>query len=181
MYNFEDALLAGAILITFLKNADRVKVACLAQLVNVIAPIMTRNGGGVWAQTIFWPMMHASKYGRGTALKPIVTSPVYDCKDFEKVPLVDAAATLGDDGSLTIFAVNRSMDSDIQLECDLRAFGELKPVEHIVLHNDDVKAVNTEAEPEKVAPVKGRNGKVDGGKMTVKLPALSWNVIRLGK
>ena len=106
---------------------------------------------------------------------------MYDCKDFEKVPLVDAAATLGDDGSLTIFAVNRSMDSDIQLECDLRAFGELKPVEHIVLHNDDVKAVNTEAEPEKVAPVKGRNGKVDGGKMTVKLPALSWNVIRLGK
>ena len=59
----------GAMLITFLRNADRVKVACLAQLVNVIAPIMTRNGGGVWAQTIFWPLMHASKYGRGMALR----------------------------------------------------------------------------------------------------------------
>ena len=179
VYNFEDALLAGAILITFLKNADRVKVACLAQLVNVIAPIMTRNGGGVWAQTIFWPMMHASKYGRGTALKPVISSPTYDCKDYEKVPLVDAAATLGDDGSLTIFAVNRSMDEDITLDCDLRAFGELKPAEHIVLHHDDVKAVNTEADPDQVKPVKGRNGKIDGGKMNVKLPALSWNVIRL--
>lgn len=180
VYNFEDALLAGAILITFLKNADRVKVACLAQLVNVIAPIMTRNGGGVWAQTIFWPMMHASKYGRGTALRPIISSPVYDCKDYEKVPLTDAAAVLGDDGTLTIFALNRSMEDDISLTADLRAFGPLKPLEHIVLHHDDVKAVNTETDPDRVKPAKGRNGTMDGGKMTVKLPALSWNVIRLG-
>ena len=179
VYNFEDALLAGAILITFLKNADRVKVACLAQLVNVIAPIMTRNGGGVWAQTIYWPMMHASKYGRGTALRPILSSPVYDCRDYEKVPLVDAAATLADDGSITVFAVNRSGDEDITLDCDLRAFGSLQPAEHIVLHHDDVKAVNTEANPEEVVPVSGRKAKVDGGRMTVKLPALSWNVIRL--
>ena len=181
VYNFEDALLAGAILITFLKNADRVKVACLAQLVNVIAPIMTRNGGGVWAQTIYWPLMHASKYGRGTALRPILTSPVYDCKDYEKVPLVDAAATLGDDGSVTIFAVNRDLKEDITLDCDLRAFGGLKAAEHIVLHHDDVKAVNTEEKPEEVAPAKGSKVKVDGGRAAVKLPALSWNVIRLVK
>jgi alpha-N-arabinofuranosidase len=179
VYNFEDALLAGAILITFLKNADRVKVACLAQLVNVIAPIMTRNGGGVWAQTIFWPMMHASKYGRGTALRPVLSSPVYDCRDFEKVPLVDAAATLGDDGSVTIFAINRDGKEDIALDCDLRAFSGLVPAEHIVLHHDDVKAVNTEKNPDEVVPKNGRKAKLDGGKMTVKLPALSWNVIRL--
>jgi len=73
------------------------------------------------------------------------------------------------------------MEEDITLACDLRAFGDLKPVEHIVLHHDDVKAVNTEEKPDEVAPVKGRNGKVDGGKMNVKLPALSWNVIRLSK
>ena len=181
IYNFEDALLAGAILITFLKNADRVKVACLAQLVNVIAPIMTRNGGGVWAQTIFYPMMHASRYGRGTALRPIVTSPVYDCKDYERVPLVDAAATLGDDGSLTVFAINRSMDEDIELDFDLRAFGDLKAQEHIVLHHDDVKAVNTEANPDNVVPAPGTPVKIDGGKASVVLPALSWNVMRFKK
>ena len=72
IYNFEDALLAGSILITFLRNADRVKVACLARLVNVIASIMTRNGDGAWAQTIYWPFLHASKYGRGTALRALV-------------------------------------------------------------------------------------------------------------
>ena len=181
IYNFEDALLAGAILITFLKNADRVKVACLAQLVNVIAPIMTRNGGGVWAQTIFYPMMHASRYGRGTALRAIMSSPTYDCKDYEKVPVTDGTAVMGDDGSVTIFAVNRDMEESVSLECDLRAFGDMKILEHIVLHHDDVKAVNTEENPGEVAPRKVRGGKTDGGRMTVKLPALSWNVIRLGK
>ena len=175
------ALLIGAMLITFLKNADRVKVACLAQLVNVIAPIMTRNGGGVWAQTIFWPLMHASKYGRGTALRPVIDSPTYDCSDYEQVPLVDGTATLGDDGSVTVFAVNRDMNEDIVLNADLRGFGDLKIAEHIVLHHDDVKAINTEANPDNVAPTAGNGGTIDAGQLEVKLPSLSWNVIRLGR
>jgi alpha-N-arabinofuranosidase len=156
-------------------------VACLAQLVNVIAPIMTRSGGGCWAQTIFYPLMHASRFGRGTALRPIVSSPTYDCRDYEKVPLVDAAATLSDDGGITIFALNRDMSEDITLNCALRAFGEMKAVEHIVMHHDDVKAVNTEENPDEVKPGKARNPKMDLGRMNVKMPALSWNVIRLSK
>ena len=181
VYNFEDALLVGSMLITFLRNADRVKIACMAQLVNVIAPIMTRNGGGVWAQTIFWPLMHASTMGRGTALRPVVNTPTYDCTDYEKVPLVDATATMDDDGSVTIFAVNRDMAEDIELTCDLRGFGELQLAEHILLHHDDVKAVNTEANPNNVAPVQGKGGVIDGGKLTIVLPKLSWNVIKLVK
>ena len=181
VYNFEDALLAGAILITFLKNADRVKVACLAQLVNVIAPIMTRTGGGCWAQTIFYPYMHASRYGRGTALQAIVDTPVYDCKDYEGVPLIDATATQDDDGSVTVFCVNRDMTDDFCLDIDLRSFGDLKLKEHILLHHDDVKAVNTEENPGNVAPSVGPGGKVDGGKAEIKIPALSWNVIRFEK
>ena len=181
IYNFEDALLVGAMLITFLRNADRVKVACMAQLVNVIAPIMTRNGGGVWAQTIYWPLMHASKYGRGTSLRPVIKSPTYDCSDYEQVPFVDATAVLGDDESVTIFAVNRSLDEDIMLDSDLRAFGNLVIDEHIVLHHDDVKAVNTEENPENVHPTAGKGGKIDGSRLEVKLDALSWNVIRLRK
>ncbi len=180
IYNFEDALLVGSMLITLLRNADRVKVACMAQLVNVIAPIMTRNGGGAWAQTIYWPLMHASRYGRGTALRPIVKSPVYDCSDYSDVPLLDATAVMSDDGSVTLFAVNRDLKEGIELSCDLRAFGNLKPLEHIVLHHDDVKAVNTEDEPGKVRPIAGENGNMDGGRFTVIIPALSWNVIRLG-
>ncbi len=178
VYNFEDALLIGSMLITFLRNADRVRIACMAQLVNVIAPIMTRNGGGCWAQTIFWPYMHASRYGRGTALKALVDTPVYDCADYSGVPYIDATATLGDDGSVTVFCVNRDMHEDYALEIDLRSFGQLRPAEHILLHHDDVKAVNTEDDPDNVSPVAGPGGVIDGGKAEVRVPALSWNVIR---
>lgn len=178
IYNFEDALLAGSMLITFLRNADRVKIACLAQLVNVIAPIMTRNGGGCWAQTIFYPFMHASCYGRGTSLRALVNSPVYDCRDYDAVPLIDSTAVMGDDGSVTVFCVNRDTAEDCELSIDLRAFDKLRFAEHIVLHHDDVKAVNTEEHPNNVAPAAGAPASVDGGRASVVVPALSWNVIR---
>ena len=178
IYNFEDALLAGSMLITFLRNADRVKIACLAQLVNVIAPIMTRNGGGCWAQTIFYPFMHASCYGRGTSLRALVNSPVYDCRDYDAVPLIDSTAVMGDDGSVTVFCVNRDTADDCVLSIDLRAFDKLRFAEHIVLHHDDVKAVNTEEHPDNVAPAAGAPASVDGGRASVVVPALSWNVIR---
>ena len=178
VYNFEDALLAGSMLITFLRNADRVKIACLAQLVNVIAPIMTRNGGGCWAQTIFYPYMHASNFGRGTSLRGIVSCPDYACQDYDHVPYIDAVATMGDDGSVTVFAVNRDMQEDFAFEIDLRSFGKLQLDEHILLHHPDVKAVNTEENPNNVVPTVGPGGVMDGGKATVTLPALSWNVLR---
>ena len=181
VYNFEDALLAGSILITFLRNADRVRIACLAQLVNVIAPIMTREGGGCWAQTIYWPFLHASTYGRGTSLRAIVQTPVYDCSDYEDVPYIDAAAVMDDEGGLTVFCVNRHMTEDFDLELDLRSFGEMKLTDHILLHHDDVKAVNTEDDPMHVAPAAGPGGRMDGGKAQILLPALSWNVLRFAK
>lgn len=181
IYNFEDALLVGSMLITLLKNADRIKVACMAQLVNVIAPIMTRNGGGCWAQTIYYPFMHASKYGRGTSLKAIVKSPVYDCSDYENVPFIDATATIDDEENITFFVVNKDMEDDFELELDLRSFGDYKLSEHILLHHDDVKAVNSETNPDNVAPTKGPGGKIGAGKATIKIPALSWNVIRFTK
>ncbi len=172
-YNFEDALLVGLMLITFLKNADRVRIACMAQLVNVIAPIMTNPNGGAWAQTIFYPLMQASKFGRGKSLQPIITCEKHDTKSFTDVPLVDAAAVLNDDGGLTIFAVNRSLDEAAELTLDLRSFGKLTLKEHQVLVHDDLKAVNTEKNPDNVVPkaLKPEKG-------AVVLPKASWNVLR---
>ncbi len=80
-----------------------------------------------------------------------------------------------------MFAVNRDMKENIELTCDLRAFGKLQPSEHIVLHHDDVKAVNSENAPDNVSPKKGTHGKMDAGQLTISIPALSWNVIRLTK
>ena len=75
-------------------------------------------------------------------------------------------------------SLNRDMKEDFCLDLDLRSFGNLKLKEHILLHHDDVKAVNTEENPGNVAPTAGPGGKVDGGKAEIKLPALSWNVLR---
>jgi alpha-N-arabinofuranosidase len=178
VYTFEDALVVGLMLITLLNNADRVKVACMAQLVNVIAPIMTAQGGGAWRQTIFYPLLHASKYGRGTALRPVIQAEKRDTKSFTDVPMVDASAVLGEDGSLTIFAVNRDLAEEAQLTGDLRAFGALRPVEHILLKNDDLGAVNTLAQPNAVAPKNGSGAQITDGRLEVVLPPASWNVIR---
>lgn len=181
IYNFEDALLVGSMLITFLKNADRVKIACMAQLVNTIAPIHTSENGGAWAQTIYWPLMQASKFGRGTALLPIIKSPLYDSKLYSDVPLVDAAATMDDEGNVTLFLVNKDMSDDIELSVDLRDFGAFAHVEHSVLHHDDVKAINTESDPDNVSPKNGIGGKMDNSHFRIILPKLSWNVVRLLK
>ena len=176
VYNFEDALLVGLMLITILKNADRVKVACMAQLVNVIAPIMTRPGGGAWAQTIYWPLMQASTLGRGRSLLPQIASEKFDTKHYADVPVVDAAAVMDDDGNVTIFAVNRDLMEDVELTCDLRSFGSFRQINHSVLHHDDVKATNTEDHPDTVLPHE-IPAKLDGNPLV--LPAASWNVIRL--
>ena len=97
IYNFEDALVVGSMLITLLRHCDRIKVACLAQLVNVIAPIFTKTGGGAVAQTIFYPFMHLSNYGRGAALLPLIDCPKYDCKEFTDVPYLEAIATYNEE------------------------------------------------------------------------------------
>ncbi len=178
VYNFEDALLAGAILITLIRHSDRVRIACLAQLVNVIAPIMTRNGGGCWAQTIFYPFMHMSRYGRGTALNMLIDTPKYDSRKYTDVPIVDGVAVESDEGDVTIFCINREMKEDALLDLDLRSFGELQMKEHIVLHNDDVNAVNTETEPCNVVPVSVPVESIDGGRGQVRIGPLSWNVLR---
>ncbi|WJH37185.1 alpha-N-arabinofuranosidase [Paenibacillus sp. CC-CFT747] len=179
-YTFEDAILVGCMLITMINHADRLKMACIAQLVNVIAPIMTANGGEAWRQTIFFPYRDASVYGRGVALQPIVTSPKYDSKDFTDVPYLETAVVHNEEaGELTLFAVNRSLDEKLPLEADLRSFGGLKVIQHIVYENTDPKAANTRENPTNAVPHHDGNASVDGGRLTAELPAFSWNVIRL--
>ena len=123
IYNFEDALVVACMLITLLRHADRVKIACLAQLVNVIAPIMTENGGRAFRQTIFYPFKLMSKYARGAALKPIVDSPKYDCKEFTDVPYLETILTYDkENDEVVFFGVNRSMDENILLDVKLLGF-----------------------------------------------------------
>lgn len=180
VYDLADALVVGTLLNSLIRNADRVKVACYAQLVNVIAPIMTNNNGGAWRQTIFYPIMHASQYGRGVSLTPVVDAPRHSTRDYDDVPALDTSAVWDEESKmLTLFAVNRCTDKPLELTADLRSFGTSRVVEHIVLTGDDLSAVNTEAQPDRVKPVQGEGATLDGGVLTAMLPRQSWNVLRL--
>ena len=179
-YTFEDALVVGLMLITFLKHADRVKIACMAQLVNVIAPIMTEDDGPAWRQTIFYPFLHASQYGRGTVLYCPVTCGVHDTATHENVTDVEAVAVYNEEqGEVAVFAVNRSVTETVEFSLDLRSFGDGKAAaaEHLVMENADRKAENSAA-GEKVAPVRAALPQGDGGVFTVRMAPCSWNVLR---
>ncbi|WP_206885538.1 alpha-N-arabinofuranosidase [Alicyclobacillus mali (ex Roth et al. 2021)] len=179
VYTMEDALVVGCMLITLLKHADRVRIACLAQLVNVIAPIMTENGGPSWRQTIFYPFAHASNLARGVVLYAPVESPKYDSKDFTDVPYLEAVPVWNEAaGELVLLAVNRA-EEPLALDVDLRGFPNARSKEHIVLTHPNMKAVNTKDRPDEVVPQKRSMGAVDAGRLSVELPALSWNVIQL--
>ena len=182
-YTLEDALLVGSLLITLLKHADRVKIACLAQLVNVIAPIRTaEGGGGAWRQTIYYPFQHASRYGRGLALNVNVRSPEHDDPALGPVPSLDAVAVLDpNDEALTVFALNRSQEGSLALETNGMDLKGYRVVEHLTLTHPNLKARNTLADPNQVLPRSDGDASIDAGQLRASLPKLSWNVIRLAR
>ena len=178
IYNFEDALLVGCMLMTLLRNAGRVKMACLAQLVNVIAPIMT-NGEKAWAQTIFYPYLHASRYGRGTSLKAAPDCGVYTTSSGREVPVIETAAVWNaEEKALTLFAVNKSAEP-VELETSLEGFGCLQAAEHITMQGYGLKETNTADNPENVIPHSDGETRVEGDTARSVLRPYSWNVIRL--
>ncbi|WP_269751879.1 arabinosylfuranosidase ArfA [Paenibacillus tianjinensis] len=180
VYTLEDALVVGCCLISLLKHADRVKMACIAQLINVIAPIMTENGGPLWLQTTYYPYMHASMYGRGTVLHPLISSPKYDSKDFSDVPYLEAVSVYNEElGEVTVFAVNRHLSEGLELAVDLRSFGAATVLQHTVLEHEDIYAANTRHNPGTVLPHDRGNASAEGGRVSALLPKASWNVIRL--
>lgn len=181
IYNFEDALLVGAMMITLLRHCDRIKIACLAQLVNVIAPIFTQTGGGIFKQTIFYPFEHLSNFGRGTALNPIITCPKYDCRSFTDVPYLEAIATLNEEkGEMTVFCVNKSLDDAAVVDIALLDLEGYRPFEFISMDGYKPKAENGFDNPF-VKPHGNELPEADGKNITVELKPFSWNVIRLKK
>lgn len=181
IYNFEDVLQVGLILNTFLRKSNVVKLACIAQLVNVIAPIMTEPGGPAWRQTIYYPYYFASRFGRGTALQLAVDCAGYDSDHDDNVPWLDIAGVQAEDGrSLTFFAVNRHPTETLALDLDLQGYqGRMQVIDHQVMTDPDLRAVNTLQAPDRVVPRKGSGAKVAEGRLTAALPPLSWQMIRL--
>ena len=153
--------------------------ACLAQLVNVIAPIMTEPGGPAWRQTTFFPFAQASRYGRGEVLDVRVDSPTYETEKYGEADLLHATAVRAEDGTVTVFAVNRSRTGALPLDVALSGLDLTEVVEHSALADADPDARNTLAEPERVVPHPVDGTALGEGRLTAVLEPLSWNVIRL--
>lgn len=179
-YSVADAVVVGSLLISLLKHADRVTSASLAQLVNVIAPIMTEPGGPAWRQTIFFPFATTSRLAKGTVLEVRLTSDTYETAAYGEVNLVDAVATHDDEtGRTAVFLVNRSQTDAATVTVDLGAFGELALLESQTLTDDDIDAKNTLDDQERVRLRPAENVVVGDGVVTVTLPPVSWTALSL--
>lgn len=176
IYTFEDALLVGCMLMTLQNNCDRVKIACLAQLVNVIAPIMTEKNGVAWVQTIFYPYMYASVYGRGVAMDTVVKCDSYKTS-YADIPYIETSVIHNaEEKKIIVFAVNRAIDEDMNVQLKFENFDNCTLEEHIQLYSDDIKSVNS-AECEKVAPSKVNINKKTDAMHNVTLKKHSWNML----
>jgi alpha-N-arabinofuranosidase len=191
VYTMEDALAFGGACISLLNHADRVKAACLAQLVNAIAPIMTEDGGPAWRQTIFFPFAQMSRWGRGRVLRIETDSPTYETRYFDPrgpidqyyplpaVPYLKLAAVHDADAKgLTLFALNRHLQEALPLEVRAEGFAGLALDQALTLHDADLKAVNTKASPDRIKPSALKGSAVEGSRIRATLPAASWSVLR---
>ena len=175
-----DAVVVRSLLICLLKHADRVKAACLAQLVNVIAPIMTEPGGPAWRQTTFFPFAITARLAQGVVLRLAVKSPSYETSEYGSVPLVDAVATIdSNSGGVAVFLVNRSQDAATTVSIDIGSLGPIGLAESTTLADDDPTATNTLQHRDRVAPTPNRSVRIEDGLLTVDLPAISWTALQL--
>ncbi|WP_137845499.1 alpha-N-arabinofuranosidase [Microbacterium sp. 2FI] len=182
-YNALDAVVFGDLLITLLQHSDRVRSASLAQLVNVIAPIMTEPGGSAWRQTTFYPFSLTSRLGHGRALRLPVEAGTFESDRFGAVARVNAVATVDADGA-SVFLVNRSTTDAASLHIDLApliaALGrDVSIVETHLLHDDDLYAANTLEEPERVGVRPFPHAVDESSVLSFTLPPVSWAALRL--
>jgi alpha-N-arabinofuranosidase len=178
-YTVEDAVVVGNLLMSLLRHSDRIAVACLAQLVNVIAPIRTEPDTGAWRQTIFYPFALTARHARGDVLRVEPISPNLHSPTLGEVPSVDVVATRDPEtGQMSIFAVNRHESETALLDVTLATVEKHIVVEHVVLGGIDLLATNSKHMPDTVAPRSSTSNKIVGRSLRVELPPVSWTMIR---
>jgi alpha-N-arabinofuranosidase len=192
IYNLEDALVVGGLVNSLIRHSDRVKVACLAQLVNVIAPIMT-NENGFYRQTIYYPYSWALQFARGRALSLVPEGPTYDVSrlghptesigiagpGFGAVPYLDVMATLDTDSkSGALFILNRDLNNARDLEIDWHDLTPTAVTNCQTITGNDLKAVNSFEQPNRVVPQKLDPPKA-GPKMRFQVPARSYTLLTI--
>ncbi|MGA1836903.1 alpha-L-arabinofuranosidase C-terminal domain-containing protein [Herbiconiux sp. 11R-BC] len=186
-YSVTDAVVVGSLLISLLRNADRVSMANLAQLVNVIAPIRSEPNGPAWRQTTFFPFQLTAALASGQVVRPSVASPRYETAKYGAVEVLDTVATVDDSGTVTLFAVNRSATEELALEALLPGAGlRLQRASTLGVPEGGDRHTSNTATEQPVAPRELAGVTItpspDGASSLVgaTLPALSWTVFVFG-
>ena len=187
VYNLEDALLVGGFLNSLLRQSERVRVGCLAQIVNVIAPLVTSETA-VLRQSIFYPYLWALQYARGRVLDLAVESETYPISaeglqaDFardDQVPFIDVVATLDpQDGHAALLMLNRDLQAEREVVIEWRDPTPTRVLACQTLTGADLKAFNTFEQPALVAP-RALDAPAASARMTFKLPRQSYTVAHL--
>jgi alpha-N-arabinofuranosidase len=179
-YTVADAVVVGSLLVTLLRNSDRVQSACQAQLVNAIGSIRTEPGGPAWRQSIFHPFAQMAALAKGTVLRTEIKAPTYDTPRYGEAPVVDVAATHDEErNELVLFVVSRHPSEPVTFTVNLRAFPGARLGTATVLADDDWQAANTLDQPDRVVPRPHPEATVADGALRAVLPPVSWNVFRL--
>jgi len=180
VYNLEDALVVGGIVNTLLRNADRVKLACLAQLVNVIAPIMT-NANGLFRQTIYYPYSWGLQMARGAVLNVLSESPTYEVKGIGQVPYLDVTATFDKEtGKTSLFILNRDLAKSREIEVQWQDAPPARLLTALTLTGSDLKAVNSFDAPKHVVPQDLNKPTTSSSHSKFEVPACSYTVVQWG-
>ncbi|GAB3605296.1 alpha-L-arabinofuranosidase C-terminal domain-containing protein [Conyzicola nivalis] len=181
-YSVTDAVVVGSLLMSLLRNADRVSMANLAQLVNVIAPIRSEPDGPAWRQTTFHPFALTAAAARGTVLRSTVESPVVDTARYGAVDLLDAVVVSNaDDGELVLLLVNRDVTTPLSITVDLPVAATAVS-DALSIHAPEGGSrfsANTLADPDTVVPVPLDSVALVDGRLTAELPPLSWSIVRI--
>jgi alpha-N-arabinofuranosidase len=173
-YNLEDALVVATFLNAFVNHADVVKIANMAQLVNVIAPIFT-DEKRLYLQTIYYPLQLFANNSSGKALELFVDSPKYKCRRFDDVPYLDASAAL-DHGTLVVNAVNRHRDQALEVDFEIQDKRFAGPVEAVEVNGPDIKSEN-DFDRTTVQPA-ARSATAEGPRLRYRLPPHSYTMLK---
>jgi len=178
VFSLLDALIYGGLLCTFLKNADRVKIACQSLLLNAGGMFYTKKGGQLVKNAVYYPFQQVAAYGKGVSLLDQVQCPKLKTNHRGEVPALQTASVFNEqEDALNVFIVNYDDKEDTGLTMDFRSFGNIQMVEHILM-DGDLTAVNSFIEPEKVKPRIQKTEKVTNGCVDVTIPKSSWSVLR---
>lgn len=177
IFSFADALAFAGLFYTILRNCNIVKIACVAQLVNLLPPILTEPGGSVIKQSIFYPYQYLSKYGKGFVLNSVTECPSIEILDGVTKGLDELVIDDRENFSLRIF-VNNITDTNMEVDINLQDYS-IESVDHVQMVSDDLMDSNTFIDPDRIVPKKVDSPIFKSNKIKVRLASYSWNMISI--